>query len=84
MDRTLIAHHGALVPRDLLGPAIPGTCVGNLAADFSDAHPDGGRRSSLVTGAVTFQHAKIWYQTVLAFADHHVLGKDWQTPDLLQ
>jgi dipeptidyl aminopeptidase/acylaminoacyl peptidase len=30
------------------------------------------------------QHAKVWYQTVLAFADHHVLGKDWQTPDLLQ
>ena len=33
---------------------------------------------------LTPQHAKIWYQTVLAFADHHVLGKDWQTPDLLQ
>ncbi len=32
---------------------------------------------------LTPQHAKIWYQTVLAFADHHVLGKDWQTPDLL-
>jgi dipeptidyl aminopeptidase/acylaminoacyl peptidase len=33
---------------------------------------------------LTPQHAKVWYQTVLAFADHHVLGKDWQTPDLLQ
>ncbi len=33
---------------------------------------------------LTPQHAKIWYQTVLAFVDHHVLGKDWQTPDLLQ
>ena len=32
---------------------------------------------------LTPQHAKVWYQTVLAFADHHVLGKDWQTPDLL-
>ena len=33
---------------------------------------------------LTPQHAKVWYQTVLAFLDHHVLGKDWQTPDLLQ
>jgi dipeptidyl aminopeptidase/acylaminoacyl peptidase len=33
---------------------------------------------------LTPQHAKIWYQTVLAFVDHHVLGKDWKTPDLLQ
>ncbi len=32
---------------------------------------------------LTPQHAKVWYQTVLAFVDHHVLGKDWQTPDLL-
>ena len=33
---------------------------------------------------LTPQHAKVWYETVLAFVDHHVLGKDWQTPDLLQ
>ena len=33
---------------------------------------------------LTPQHAKVWYQTVLAFVDHHVLGKDWETPDLLQ
>ncbi len=33
---------------------------------------------------LTPQHAKIWNQTVLAFVDHHVLGKDWQTPDLLR
>ena len=33
---------------------------------------------------LTPQHAKVWYQTVLAFVDHHVLGKDWQTPDLLR
>jgi dipeptidyl aminopeptidase/acylaminoacyl peptidase len=33
---------------------------------------------------LTPQHAKVWYQAVLAFADHHVLGKDWQTPELLQ
>ncbi len=30
------------------------------------------------------QHAKIWYGTVLAFVDHHVLGKDWRTPELLR
>ncbi|WP_433272428.1 prolyl oligopeptidase family serine peptidase [Pseudonocardia xinjiangensis] len=30
------------------------------------------------------QHAVVWYQTVTAFLDHHVLGKDWQTPDLLR
>ncbi len=33
---------------------------------------------------LTPQHAKVWYQTVLAFVDHHVLGKDWHTPELLQ
>ncbi len=33
---------------------------------------------------LTPQHAKVWYETVLAFADHHVLGKDWRTPELLQ
>ena len=33
---------------------------------------------------LTPQHAKVWYQTVLAFVDHHVLGKDWATPELLQ
>ncbi len=33
---------------------------------------------------LTPQHAKLWYETVLAFLDHHVLGKDWHTPDLLQ
>jgi dipeptidyl aminopeptidase/acylaminoacyl peptidase len=33
---------------------------------------------------LTPQHSKIWNATVLAFVDHHVLGKDWQTPDLLQ
>ncbi len=32
---------------------------------------------------LTPQHAKVWNQTVLAFLDHHVLGKDWRTPDLL-
>jgi len=29
------------------------------------------------------QHAKIWYQTVLAFLGVHVLGQTWQTPELL-
>ncbi|MEO5653716.1 MAG: alpha/beta fold hydrolase, partial [Marmoricola sp.] len=33
---------------------------------------------------LTPQHAKIWNQTVLAFLDHNVLGKDWQLPELLQ
>jgi dipeptidyl aminopeptidase/acylaminoacyl peptidase len=33
---------------------------------------------------LTPQHAKVWYETVLAFADHHVLGQDWRTPDLLR
>ena len=32
---------------------------------------------------LTPQNAKVWYQTVLAFADHHVLGEEWETPDLL-
>nr|WP_156003812.1 alpha/beta fold hydrolase [Streptomonospora sp. PA3] len=26
---------------------------------------------------------KVWYETVLAFLDHHVLGKDWQRPPTL-
>ncbi|WP_311777240.1 alpha/beta hydrolase family protein [Trueperella abortisuis] len=25
----------------------------------------------------------VWYQTVMAFVDEHVLGKDWHTPELL-
>ena len=29
------------------------------------------------------QHAVIWNATVLAFLDHHVLGQEWQAPDLL-
>jgi dipeptidyl aminopeptidase/acylaminoacyl peptidase len=28
-------------------------------------------------------NATIWYRTVWAFLDQHVLGKDWVTPDLL-
>jgi len=28
-------------------------------------------------------HAKVWYSTVFAFLAHHVLGKDWERPDLL-
>lgn len=30
------------------------------------------------------QHARIWYETVLAFLDHHVLGREWQLPEALQ
>ena len=29
------------------------------------------------------QNARIWYETVLAFLDQHVLGKDWVRPGLL-
>jgi dipeptidyl aminopeptidase/acylaminoacyl peptidase len=29
------------------------------------------------------QHAKVWYSTVLAFLDHHLLGKEWHRPELL-
>ena len=32
---------------------------------------------------LTPQHAKVWYETVLAFLDHHVLGHEWHTPELL-
>jgi dipeptidyl aminopeptidase/acylaminoacyl peptidase len=32
---------------------------------------------------LTPQNAALWYQTVTAFLDHHVLGKDWEIPDLL-
>jgi len=28
-------------------------------------------------------NATVWYQTVLAYLDHHVLGKDWTRPELL-
>jgi dipeptidyl aminopeptidase/acylaminoacyl peptidase len=27
--------------------------------------------------------ARLWYETVFAFLDHHVLGKDWTRPSLL-
>jgi dipeptidyl aminopeptidase/acylaminoacyl peptidase len=29
------------------------------------------------------QHAKVWYETVLAWLDHHLLGKEWQRPEVL-
>ena len=29
------------------------------------------------------QNARIWYRTVLAFLDHHVLGAPWERPGLL-
>lgn len=29
-------------------------------------------------------NAIVWYQTVSAFLDQHVLGKDWETPELLR
>lgn len=28
-------------------------------------------------------NARIWYETVLAFLAHHVLGEEWKRPDLL-
>ncbi|GAB3999531.1 S9 family peptidase [Nocardioides marmoraquaticus] len=33
---------------------------------------------------LTPNHAKVWYSTVLAFLAHHVLGEEWETPDLLR
>ncbi len=32
---------------------------------------------------VTPQHAKVWYLTVLAFLAHHVLGEEWEIPEIL-
>jgi dipeptidyl aminopeptidase/acylaminoacyl peptidase len=32
---------------------------------------------------LTPPHARVWYRTVLAFLDQHVLGKDWARPELL-
>ncbi len=29
------------------------------------------------------QHARVWYETVIAWLDHHLLGKDWERPALL-
>jgi dipeptidyl aminopeptidase/acylaminoacyl peptidase len=29
------------------------------------------------------QHARVWYETVLAWLDHHLLGKEWQRPEML-
>ncbi|HLF40017.1 MAG TPA: prolyl oligopeptidase family serine peptidase, partial [Acidimicrobiia bacterium] len=29
------------------------------------------------------QHARVWYETVLAWLDHYLLGKDWERPALL-
>ncbi|MDQ3945730.1 MAG: S9 family peptidase [Actinomycetota bacterium] len=29
------------------------------------------------------QHARIWYETVFAWLDHHLLGKEWERPNLL-
>jgi hypothetical protein len=28
-------------------------------------------------------HVTVWYETVLAFLTHHVLGEPWRRPDLL-
>jgi len=33
---------------------------------------------------LTPQHAKVWYETVLAFLGHHVCAEPWETPELLQ
>ena len=29
------------------------------------------------------QHARVWYETVFAWLDHHVLGKEWHRPAML-
>ncbi|GAA1831224.1 prolyl oligopeptidase family serine peptidase [Pseudonocardia ailaonensis] len=33
---------------------------------------------------LTPQHSALWYETVQAFLAHHVLGEEWETPDLLR
>ena len=33
---------------------------------------------------LTPQHAKLWYETVIAFLAVHVLGEQWATPELLR
>lgn len=33
---------------------------------------------------LTPQHAVLWYETVHAFLAHHVLGRDWEVPELLR
>ena len=33
---------------------------------------------------LTPQNAVTWYETVLAFLDHHVLAKDWTVPEVLR
>ena len=33
---------------------------------------------------LTPQHAKLWYQTVHAFLAVHLLGREWETPELLR
>jgi dipeptidyl aminopeptidase/acylaminoacyl peptidase len=33
---------------------------------------------------LTPQHAKLWYETVLAFLAVHVRDEQWVVPDLLQ
>lgn len=30
------------------------------------------------------QHAKVWYEVVLGFLDHHLRGADWRVPDVLR
>jgi dipeptidyl aminopeptidase/acylaminoacyl peptidase len=29
------------------------------------------------------QHSRVWYETVLAWLDHHLLGREWQRPAAL-
>jgi dipeptidyl aminopeptidase/acylaminoacyl peptidase len=29
------------------------------------------------------QHARVWYDTVFAWLDHYLLGKEWQRPEIL-
>ncbi len=33
---------------------------------------------------LTPHNSAVWYATVTAFLDHHVLGREWETPDLLR
>jgi dipeptidyl aminopeptidase/acylaminoacyl peptidase len=59
---------------DLTGPAAPPELAGGPKFLYfpSENH-----------WILTPGHAIAWYETVLAFLAHHVLGEPWQRPDLL-
>ena len=64
------------------------------ALNSTAPRPDGRRRPAPVAHKFLYfpdenhwvlspHHAEVWYETVLAFLDHHVLGREWVRPDRL-